>query len=73
MCPHTFKKNSKPLAKVIGTKQYRKSSYTILEGPLNERHNEHARMEINASRFKVTFVFGWKSSIKRGSLTSTNG
>jgi hypothetical protein len=25
MCPHTFLKNSKPLAKVIGTKQYRKS------------------------------------------------
>jgi len=73
MCPHTFLKNSKPLAKVIGTKQYRKSSRTIFEGPLNEKHSEHARVQINASWFKVTFVFGWKSSIKKGRLTSTNG
>jgi hypothetical protein len=49
MCPHTFFKNSKPLAKVIGTKQYRKSSCTIFERPLNEKHSEHARVEINAS------------------------
>jgi hypothetical protein len=49
MCPHIIFKNSKPLAKVIGIKQYRKSLYTILEGPLNEKHSEHAKVEINAS------------------------
>jgi hypothetical protein len=64
MCPHTLKRNKKPFAKSSRTKQFRKSSYTILEKSLNERHGECAKMVINASWFKITYVFGWNSSTK---------
>jgi hypothetical protein len=40
MCPHTSKKRSKPFAKSFGTKQYHKSSYTILKGPPKEKRGE---------------------------------
>jgi hypothetical protein len=49
MCPHTLKNGSKPLVKSFGTKQPRKSSYTILKGPLEERPGELTKAEANAS------------------------
>ncbi len=27
-----------------------------------ERHGEHAKMKINVSWFKITFIFRWKST-----------
>jgi hypothetical protein len=40
-CAHIpQKKRSKPLAKSFGTKKIHKSSYTILEGPLEEKCGE---------------------------------
>ncbi len=73
MCPHTTKKRSKPLAKSFRTKQSHKSSYTVFEGPLKERRGEWAKVETNASWFKVTFVIKWKSSTKGGRSTSASG
>jgi hypothetical protein len=73
MCSHTSKKRSKPLTKTFGTKPFHKSSYTILEGPLEKRHGEQVKTKINASQFKITLVSGWKSSTKGKKSTSTSG
>jgi hypothetical protein len=73
MCPHTLKKRSKPFVKSCRTKQYHKSSYTIPEGPLEERCGEEAKVHINASQFKITSISWWKSSTKRRKPTSTSG
>jgi hypothetical protein len=73
MCPHTLKKRLKPLAKSSKTKQSRRSSYTIFERPPEKRHGEQAKVEINVSRSKVTFVLGWKSSTKGAKSTSIGG
>jgi hypothetical protein len=58
MCPHISKKKSKPLTKSLGTKQFRKSSYTILKGPPDEKGGKCVKVEINASLSKTRFVFG---------------
>jgi len=42
-------KNSKSLTKSYGTKQYHKNSYTMHEKPLDEKHGEHTKTQINAS------------------------
>jgi hypothetical protein len=49
MCnvPTHLQKISKPILKSYKTKQSCKSSYTILERPLGERHGEHAKVKIN--------------------------
>ncbi len=73
MCPHTSKKRSKPLVKSFGTKQSRKSSYTILEGPMEERCDEWTKLETNVSQSKVTSISGWKSSTKEERSTSASG
>jgi hypothetical protein len=69
MCPHTSKKKSKPFAKSSRTKQFCNRSYTIFERLLNERHGECAKMEINASWFKITYVFWMEIINKTGRLT----
>ncbi len=69
MCPYTSKKKLKPFTKSSRTKQSCKSSNTILK----KKHSEQAKVEINASQSKATFVFRWKSSTKRGISTSTSG
>ncbi len=57
-CVHISQKNkSKPLAESLGTKQFCKSSRTILEGPLDERGGKCVKVEINASLSKTRFVF----------------
>ncbi len=56
MCSHTLKTKLKLFAKSSKTKQFRKRSYSVLEKLLNERHCECAKMEINASCFKITYV-----------------
>ncbi len=73
MCPHIYFLKSKPLTKSSWIKQSRKSSYTILEGPSNERRDEHAKAKINVFLSKTKSIFGWKSSTKGGRSTSTNG
>jgi hypothetical protein len=52
MCPHTSKKISKPFAKLFGTKQFHKSSYTTPKGLPSERCGECAEVEINAFQSK---------------------
>jgi hypothetical protein len=47
--PTYFKKKSKPFRKSSKTKQFHKSSYTILKGSLDYIHGEHANAKINAS------------------------
>jgi len=73
MCPHTLKKRSKPLIESFGIKQFRKSSYTIPKRPSEERCGEQAKVETNASWFKVTFVSRWESSTKGGRSTLVGG
>ncbi len=73
MCPHTSKKRLKPLAKAYGTKQFGRSSYTIFEKPLEERHGEWVKVKTNVSWSKVTFVLKWKSSTKGGKSNSIGG
>jgi len=73
MCSHIFLKRSKPLARLLGTKQSCKNSYTILERPPNERLGKRVKIKINASLSKTKVVFKWKSSTKGGRSTSTNG
>ncbi len=73
MCPHILKKKLKPLVKSLGTKQSHKSSYTILEGPSEERCDERTKIETNVFWSKVTFVLRWKSSMKGGKSTSASG
>jgi hypothetical protein len=51
-----LKKKSKPLAKSSKTKQFHKSSYTILEGLLDERHGERIKTKINACLFKTKSI-----------------
>jgi hypothetical protein len=49
MCPNTLKKRKlNPLVESFGTKQSCKTSYTILESPLEERCGERAKAQINA-------------------------
>jgi len=68
-----FKKRSKQLAKSYETKQYQKKLiHTILKGLLNERHDECAKVKINASQTKITFMSRWKSLTKVGRLTFCN-
>jgi len=73
MCPHTLKKRLKPFVKSFGTKHSYKGSYTVFEGPPEERCGEWAKAKINASWSKVTFVSKWKSLMKGKKSTSTNG
>jgi hypothetical protein len=73
MCPHITKKRLKPLAKSLGAKQYHRSSYTIPKGPPKKKHGEQAKAKINASQYKITFISGWKSSMKGGRSISTSG
>jgi hypothetical protein len=73
MCSRISKKLSKPLIKSLGIKQSHKSSYTILGGPLDERHGERVKAKINASLSKTRSIFGWKLSTKGGRSTSTEG
>ncbi len=48
-CAHIpQKQRSKPFAKSFGTKKIRKSSYTIPERPLEERHGEQTKAKTNA-------------------------
>ncbi len=48
-CAHILKKKeSKPFAKSSRTKQFHKSSYTILKGPSEEKRGEQAKAKINA-------------------------
>jgi hypothetical protein len=47
--PTYLKKKSNPFKKSSKTKQFHKSSYTILEGSLDDIHDEHAKANINAS------------------------
>jgi hypothetical protein len=49
ICPQTSKKRLKPFVKSFGTKQFCKSSYTIYQGPLEERCNERTKTETNVS------------------------
>jgi hypothetical protein len=73
MCPHTSKNRSKWLAKSYETKQYHKKLiHTILKGLLNEWHDEHAKVKINAFHTKITFMSKWKSLTKVGRLTFCN-
>jgi hypothetical protein len=51
-----LKKEIKPLAESSRTKQSRKSSYTILEKPLDEKHGECVKEKINASLSKTRLV-----------------
>jgi len=48
MYMHISKQKSKPLAKSLGRKQYRKSSHTIFKGLSDERCGECIKVEINA-------------------------
>jgi hypothetical protein len=49
MCPNTLKKRKlNPFAESFGTKQSCKSSYTILEGPLQKKCGEWTKAKINA-------------------------
>jgi hypothetical protein len=48
-----FKKEIKPLAELLGTKQSCKSSYTILKGLLDEKHGKCVKTKINASLSKT--------------------
>jgi hypothetical protein len=73
MCPHTLKKKSNPFVETFRTKQSRKSSYIIPEGPPKERHGGRIKVKINAFRSKVTYVLGSKSSTKGRRSTLTNG
>jgi len=73
ICPHTSKKRLKPLVEAFGTKQFGRSSYTIFERPLEERHGERAKVKTNVSWSKVTFVLGCKSWTKGGKSTSIGG
>jgi hypothetical protein len=70
---HNIFKKSKPLIQSLRTRQYCKSSYTILEGLLDERHGECIKIDINASLSKTRFVSRSKSLTKGGRSTSTNG
>ncbi len=58
--PTYLKKISKPLAKSWGTKQSRKSSYTIHERQLDKRrHDEHVKAKINVwnnQKFQYTSI-----------------
>jgi hypothetical protein len=73
MCSHTLKKRSKPLIESFGIKQFHKSSYIIPKKPSEERCGEQAKVETNASWFKVTFVSRWESSTKGGKSTLVGG
>jgi len=53
-----LKKISKSLTESSRIKQFHKSSYTILEGSLNERHGKHFKVEINASLSKTRSIYG---------------
>jgi hypothetical protein len=51
-----LKKKIKPLTELSRTKQYHKSSYTILEKLLDERHGECVKEKIDASLSKTRFI-----------------
>jgi hypothetical protein len=51
-----FQEKSKPLKKLLRTKQFDKSSYTIPKGPLDERCGERVKVKKNASLCKTRFV-----------------
>jgi len=69
---HISKQKLKPLTKSSGTKQYRKSSCTIFEGLLDERHGECIKAKINAYLSKTRSIYRLKSSTKREKSISTN-
>jgi hypothetical protein len=66
MCPHTSKTKLKPLVKSSRITQSHKSSFTILKRLPNERRGECAKMKINASWSKSTFVVGWRPTLTSG-------
>jgi hypothetical protein len=45
MCSHIFKKRSKPLARLLGTKQSCKNSYTIPEKTPDERLGKRVKIK----------------------------
>jgi hypothetical protein len=45
MCLHISKKSSTPLTESSWTKQFHKSSYTILKGPLDEKRGKCVKVK----------------------------
>jgi hypothetical protein len=45
--PTYFKKEVETTPNIIWNKMFRKSSYTIPEGPLEERHDERAKTNVS--------------------------
>jgi hypothetical protein len=54
--PTYFEKEVKAIHKIIWAKYSSESSYTIPKGPLEKRCGEQAKIKINGSQFRVTFV-----------------
>jgi len=53
---HISKKKSKPLAKSLRTKQFGKSSYTILETTLDEKDGKHVKVKISVFLCKTRSI-----------------